>query len=172
MKKIITVVFMCSILIWTAKGLANGTAVYQQDWQSPQAVIAALYDSISAEAGEQRDWQRFRALFFEGTRFTMALPPTETGGIVTTDVEKLIEQTEQLYKPIGFFEIETDQHIIKYNQMANIYSSFEIKKSLKDEQPLMRGLNHFQLLFDGKRWWVVSNTSILIDDTFKLAEQF
>ena len=45
--------------------------------------------------------------------------------------------------------------------MASVYSSFEIKLKATDDKPQMKGLNHFQLLFAGDRWWIISNTSII-----------
>lgn len=167
MKKVILGLMLWVILNQVVKGADNEVS-YEQDWQSPEAIIMALYKTISAGSGEERDWTRFRALFFQGAQFTMALPSTQAGGLITSDVEKMIEQTEAYYKDTGFYEIESDQHVIKYNQMANVYSSFEIKKSLTDDKPLMRGLNHFQLLFDGKRWWIVSNTSIVSNESVAL----
>jgi len=168
MKKVILALILCVILGQPVKAVDSESSVYEQDWQSPQAIVTALYAVVSAGPKEVRDWTRFRNLFFQGAQFTMAFESEQGGKIITSNVEQLIEQTELHYKDIGFYEIETDQHMIEYNHMANVYSSFEIKNTLTDVKPLMRGLNHFQLLCDGKRWWIISNTSILVDETFTL----
>jgi hypothetical protein len=40
--------------------------------------------------------------------------------------------------------------------MVHVFSSYEAFRSAKDEKPFLRGVNSFQLLFDGKRWWVMT----------------
>ena len=43
-------------------------AQYEEDTESVDSIIAALYASISGDAGEQRDWDRFRNLFVEDAK--------------------------------------------------------------------------------------------------------
>ena len=47
--------------------------IYQDDWKSPEAIIHAMYETISAVPGQQRNWPRFRALFFENAQILMAM---------------------------------------------------------------------------------------------------
>lgn len=168
MKKLILGLVLCITVNLSAQGARNAPSPYQEDWQSPQSIIAALYTSISAGPSETRDWPRFRALFFQGAQFIMVLETTQGGRLTAVDVEQMIEQTESHYKAVGFYETETDKQVTQYNQMANVYSAFEVKKALTDDKSLMSGLNHFQLLFDGNRWWIISNTSIISDEAFDL----
>jgi len=37
-----------------------------------------------------------------------------------------------------------------------VFSTYESKRTLKDEKPFMRGINSIQLWYDGKRWWVIT----------------
>ena len=48
-------------------GLATTAHAGPRDWESPEALIHALYETISADAGAQRDWERYRALFLDLT---------------------------------------------------------------------------------------------------------
>lgn len=45
--------------------------------------------------------------------------------------------------------------------MASVTGSFEIRLRRDDEAPPMRGINRFQLLNDGERWWIVSNVGVM-----------
>jgi len=42
-----------------------------------------------------------------------------------------------------------------YGNMMQILSSYESRRS-PSEKPFQRGINSFQVLNDGKRWWIVS----------------
>jgi len=37
-----------------------------------------------------------------------------------------------------------------------VFSTYESRRTLNDEKPFMRGINSFQLWYDGKRWWVIT----------------
>lgn len=131
------------------------------DWESPESIVQALYDVVSAEAGAQRDWDRYRALFLDGARMSIAVKSEVMTGIMAMDTEQLIAQTETAYANTGFHEIPLVTRIERHDLMASVTSSFEVRLRLDDEQPLMRGINHFQLLNDGERWWIVSNVGVM-----------
>lgn len=44
-----------------------------EDVASMEAILAALYDVISGPAGQARDWDRMRAMFFPGARLIPAV---------------------------------------------------------------------------------------------------
>ena len=56
----------------------------------------------------------------------------------------------------GFFEKEIHRVVEQFGPIAHVFSTYEARHSLADEKPFTRGINSFQLLNDGKRWWVVS----------------
>src|ERR1700678_3150851 len=51
---------------------AAAPAANPADVSSPDAILAATYDTISGPAGQQRDWDRFRSLFIPGARLMSA----------------------------------------------------------------------------------------------------
>jgi hypothetical protein len=128
-----------------------------EDWQTPEALVHALYETISGDAGEQRDLERYRALFLDGARLSLAMDSKIGSGIMGLSSEELIVQTESAYAASGFHETALVTRVEQYGLLASVMSSFEVRLRSSDEQPLMRGLNHFQLLNDGERWWIVSN---------------
>ena len=164
----LVVVLLCTLLTSTFIN-ANEVDrnVYANDWKSPETIIDAMYNIISAGPNEKRNWDRFRDLFFDNAEMLIAMQSSQFSGIIAADIEAIIAQTESAYGKTGFYELETAKEVVKYGNMANVYSSFEVKLKTTDEKPLMSGLNHFQLLFDGDRWWIISNTSIIDNKTYK-----
>ncbi len=138
-------------------GLATSVHAGPSDWETPEAIVHALYETISADAGAKRDWDRYRALFLGGARMSMAVDSSIATGIMGMDTEELIAQTESAYGATGFHELPLVTKVEQHGLLASVMSSFEVRLRRSDEQPLMRGLNHFQLLNDGERWWIVSN---------------
>ena len=128
------------------------------DVESIEAILTALYASISGDAGVKRDWNRFYSLFIPGARL---IP---TGGNATTGVRGHRVLTPEEYQAGngvalengGFHEVEIKHHIDRYGHVAQVFSSYEARRKASDEKPFMRGINSIQLWFDGKRWWVVT----------------
>ena len=151
----------CLLATGLGLGLANIANASPKDWASPEAIVHALYDVISGDAGVERDWDRYRALFLEDARMSVAMDSSIGSGIMGMSPEELIGQTESAYAATGFHEIPLVTRVEQHGLLASVMSSFEIRLRLGDDKPLMRGLNHFQLLNDGERWWIVSNVGVI-----------
>ena len=41
------------------------------------------------------------------------------------------------------------------DEILHVFSSYEVRHAANDPEPFVRGVNSFQLLFDGRRWWIV-----------------
>ncbi|MFT4247329.1 MAG: hypothetical protein QM581_04705 [Pseudomonas sp.] len=154
----------------SAMGLAGTAHAGPADWESPEAIVHALYETISADAGERRDWDRYRALFLDGARLSMAMDRQTGSGITGMGSEELIARTEAAYAATGFHEIPLVTRVEQHGPLASVMSSFEVRLRRSDKAPLMRGLNHFQLLNDGERWWIVSNVGAVETATAVLPE--
>lgn len=158
----------CLLLTVLGLGPACTASANPKDWQSPEAIVHALYDTISADAGAKRDWDRYRALFIDGARLSVAMDSRIGSGIMAMGSEELIAQTETAYAATGFHEIPLVTRVEQHGLLASVMSSFEVRLRRSDKQALMRGLNHFQLLNDGERWWIVSNVGIMETPTSPL----
>jgi hypothetical protein len=140
----LVVVFLFTLFtstILTANEADND--VYANDWKSPETIIDAMYNIISAGPNEKRNWDRFRDLFFDNAEMLIAMQSTQFSGIIAADIEAIIAQTDSAYSKTGFHELETTKEIVQYGNMANVNSSFEVKLKTTDEKALMKGLNHF-----------------------------
>lgn len=134
----------------------SAQADYSLDVQSEDAILSALYEVISGDAGVERDWDRFRYLFVEEARL-IPIRKDEEGKAtlrILTPEEYINTSGEYLVKN-GFHEVETHRIIEKYGALAHVWSSYESYRQQSDPEPFMRGINSIQMLFDGARWWIV-----------------
>ena len=129
------------------------------DVESIDAIIAAAYDVISGPAGQKRDWDRERSLFYPGARImpTASVPGRNDVDLEPQmlDVEKYIARSEPLLQQ-GFYETEIARRTEQFGRIAQVWSTYESRHDPSDSAPFMRGINSLQLFNDGKRWWIVS----------------
>lgn len=136
---------------------AQPPAARPADVNSIDAIVAAVYDAISGPAGQKRDWDRFRSLFAPGAR----LIPTgrDQSGSPRMRVwtpEEYVQQAGANLERDGFFEREIGRVTERFGNVVHLMSAYDSKRKLEDPAPFARGVNSFQLWWDGTRWWVVS----------------
>jgi hypothetical protein len=139
-----------------ATSTTEAPAARPSDVASMGAIIEAVYDVISGPKGQERDWNRMRSLFVPGARLISA--HTGKDGLTTAhvmSVDDYIRLGDPLLKKDGFFEREAHRTEDRFGNIAQVFSTYESRHE-KDGKPFQRGINSFQLLFDGKRWWVVT----------------
>jgi hypothetical protein len=129
-----------------------------RDVGSLDAIMKAVYESISGDAGKARDWNRFRSLFYKGARLIPTGKNAKTGvtGANLFTPDEYITQAESYFAKEGFYETEMARHVDIYGNIAQVFSTYESRHAPTDKTPFMRGINSFQLLNDGTRWWVVT----------------
>jgi hypothetical protein len=129
-----------------------------KDVESIDSIMKAVYDVISGDAGKARDWDRFRSLFHPDARLIPSGKNAQTG-VVSARVwtpEDYITRSGPILERDGFHERELARHVDMYGNIAQVFSTYHAFKKADDKEPFMRGINSFQLLNDGKRWWVVT----------------
>ena len=128
------------------------------DVASVDAIVAALYDVISGDAGVKRDWNRFRSLFYPGARMIPTGKNAQAGRVSArvASPEAYIKANQAFLEGEGFHEREIHRHTDAYGNIVQVFSSYEARRKLGDEKPFVRGINSIQLLNDGKRWWVMT----------------
>jgi hypothetical protein len=127
------------------------------DVNSLDAILAAVYASISGAKGKPRNWDRFRSLFVPGARLipTVKRPTGEFATRVLTP-EEFIASSGKFMEEQGFFEQSIANHIETFGNIAQVFSVYEGRHDTADPKPFVRGINSIQLMNDGKRWWVVT----------------
>ena len=149
----ISIGIFCTAL-WTAP--AHAQEANPADVASIDAIMLATYDVISGDAGVKRDWARWHSLFAPGATLS-AVSATDDGyqrRLLTP--ESYAETIGPNLEANGFHEIEIHRVTEQYSQIAHVFSTYESRNRADDPEPTNRGINSFQLMHDGKRWWVVS----------------
>jgi len=127
-----------------------------EDVASSEAIVAALYDVISGDAGVQRDWNRFRSLFHPSGRLVAIGAPAEGPAVlrVLTPDDYIARAEPGLLQ--GFHEREIARRVDQFGHLTHVFSTYDSRHAASDAQPFARGVNSIQLFDDGARWWVVS----------------
>ncbi len=125
-----------------------------EDVASIDAIIESYYSSISGPAGEKRNWDRFRSLFLGDAKLITARPIA--GGVlpVVLTPADFIEGNASYFEAGGYFETEMTRRLEEYGNIAHAFSSYASRRTLLDPEPYARGINSFQLLKAGGRWWI------------------
>lgn len=135
-------------------GTAAPSTARPADVASRDAIVAALYDSISGPAGD-RDWDRFRSLFIPEAQLIATRKKKDgTLGYKSMTVQGYVDNAGKYFKEHGFYEREVSRKIEAFGSVTHIFSTYESRQT-KDGQPFERGINSIQLYNDGSRWWVV-----------------
>jgi hypothetical protein len=129
-----------------------------RDVESIDAIITAAYDSISGPAGEKRNWERERSLYYPGARLIPTGNPAENHALAPQilDIDGFIARVEPYFAEHGFYEKEIAWRTEQFGRIAHVWSTYESRHDPKDPAPFMRGINSFQLFNDGERWWILS----------------
>ncbi len=128
---------------------------YSKDVASVDAIIAALYNVITGEPNEPRDWDRFNYLFKPEAR----LIPTrkdDKGELIIKALSP--DEYVQLFQsriPIGFYEKELHRKTEAYGTVTHVFSTYETKEK-KDGPVTNRGINSIQLFKDKDRYYIVN----------------
>lgn len=125
------------------------------DVDTVEHILAATYDVISGPAGP-RDWDRFRSLFYPGARLIPS--HRDEKGVVSARAltpDEYAARGQGFFSKEGFFENTVANRIETWDNIAHVFSTYESRHA-KGEKPFARGINSFQLLNDGTRWWVVT----------------
>jgi hypothetical protein len=127
-----------------------------EDVRSPENIISACYAVISGPPGP-RDWDRFRSLFIPQARLTASHQRKDGSTAVTLlGVGDYVALAGSSFLKTGFFEASIHNDTLRYGNIAQVFSSYESRHAITDVAPFARGINSFQLVYDGSRWWVVS----------------
>jgi len=127
------------------------------DVESIDAIVAAVYDVISGEAGEARDWDRMRSLFHPTAARLMSVGKNKVGviGVRALTPNEYIEMASPFFAEEPFFERELSRKTEQFGHIAHVFSTYESVHEL-DGEAFDRGINSMQLLWDENRWWMLT----------------
>jgi hypothetical protein len=126
-----------------------------EDVSSPNAIIKAMYETISGPAGP-RNWYRERSLYLEGARLIpIGKRAHKDGGLEIMSIDEWIEDAKSFLEENGFYETEIMRKMHSYGNIVQAFSTYESRNN-PDGNPIVRGVNSIQLLKKGGRWWIVT----------------
>jgi hypothetical protein len=128
-----------------------------EDVKSPEAIVAAVYNVISGGKDQPRDWDRMRSLFVPDARLIPAVAGKDghTDALMLS-VDGYIARSGARLMSAGFFERSIHNDMERFGNIVQIWSTYESRHNADDATPFARGINSFQLLKDGDRYWVVN----------------
>lgn len=134
-----------------------------EDVSTPEAIIKAVYELISGNAGEPRDWDRLKTLYFPDARLIPFEADSDGRAVPNVmNIDQFIKTRSRFFEKEGFFEWETASHMYLRGSMAHVWSSYEAGRTLHG--PLTRrGVNSIQLWNDGARWWILTTAWDAVD---------
>jgi hypothetical protein len=134
------------------------------DVATPEAVVAALYESIQRAPGENYDWDRNLSLFLPTATL---IPNTEqTGGafVIHSPIRfmEVVDSLTVIGGPgdKGFAEEQITATVERFGDIAHVFSTYQ-KHFWDDPVILGRGINSIQLVHHDGRWWI---TAIVWDE--------
>jgi hypothetical protein len=131
-------------------------AARAEDVGTIEGIVKASYETISGGVGVARQWGRDRTLFDPNSR-SVAVSVNEKTGAVTargSTEQEFADQADASITKDGFTERELKHVIKRFGNVATVLSSYE--GTVASGKVVTRGVNIFQLYFDGKRWWILS----------------
>ena len=128
------------------------------DVESPSAIVQALVESYSSEAGERPEWERYFSLFLPEARLIptgrdSAGEPVHQVQTVRQVVESL-ETNQRIEQHLVERLIHTE--IERFGDIAHVLCTYEVFNSAGRSEPTSRGIGSLQLWYDGDRWWIAS----------------
>lgn len=132
-------------------------AANQKDVSSIDALMNALYESITFPEGEEPDLERFKSLFFPNAPFIRITPD----GPNTMDLDSFVSSFSERVESnalISFYEAEIFRKTHSFGSIAQVFSAYKKGVNTTDPGSLGRGINSIQLFHDGKRWWACGIT--------------
>jgi hypothetical protein len=142
------------------------------DVDSIEHIVGAVYDVISGPGGAPRDWDRFRSLYYPGAH--MIPSRRDDKGAVRAFVltpDEYATRAKDFFAKEGFYEGAVANRIESWDHIAHVWSTYESRHAAQ-EKPFARGVNSFQLFFDGSRWWILTVYWEGEDATHPLPEKY
>ncbi|MEO8041613.1 MAG: hypothetical protein ABI646_03285 [Acidobacteriota bacterium] len=158
MKKLLLLIVAVIFISTNSIGQTAPKEADPKDVASLDSIMKAVYDVISGDAGKARDWNRFRSLFHPDARLIPSGKNPQTGviGARVMTPNDYAERSGPYLEKNGFHEREIARHVDQWGNIAQVFSTYASFHKSDDKEPFMRGINSFQLLNDGKRWWVIT----------------
>lgn len=127
-----------------------------EDVSSPEALVKADLECLSGGVGVPRQWARNYSLYDPHARVLSAETNEKTGKVVvvSSSEPEFARRSDASLVKQGFSEWEMAHKTFRYGNVATVMSSYDGKNAAGKKTG--RGVNIYQMYFDGTRWWITS----------------
>ncbi len=123
-----------------------------EDVESPEAVVEAAAEAISGPPGE-RDLDRFRSLFHPEANLVSTDRENGEPAQGEWTLQEYVSLFKKAFADSALYERVVNTVTQRFGDMAHVWATFEQRHS-PDDDPYRRGIDAFQLWYDGERWWI------------------
>lgn len=144
------------VLVISTSLQAQSESPYTKDVKNIDNLILALYESISGEANEERDWERFKYLFAPDAKLIPTARSKE--GKVSYKYwtpQEYVDMFTSSRRSTGFFEIELGRITEEFANIAQVFSTYATMEE-KNGPIVRKGINSIQLIRDKDRYYIMN----------------
>ena len=129
---------------------------YSRKVQTPESTVDSFYSSISSNDENGLDWDLLKYTMHPEGRI-ISYEPDQNGAhnLNIFNSEEYIKKYRNYMERAGFYEKELFKKVTSFGAISHVLSGYASYDN-KSEKPLVRGINSFQLLNDGNRWWIIN----------------
>lgn len=147
------VLFFISLNVYSQ----NSEDQYASNVSSIDSIVTSVYEVVSGEVGEDRDWDLHRTIFHPGAQIVANYVDDEGNyQIHFNDVEGYVSNYRDYFKENDLHEVDINRKVEVFGNLAHVLSTFESYKKPDDSTAYKQGMASIQLYNDGERWWVIS----------------
>lgn len=145
---------LIALLLTTHESLASkNRGIDSSAVKSIDSIVVRGLNIVSGKEGAERDWEAFRQLFAADAHISVLVHDSlGRGHLRSYTLEEFVRLGMQYYETDGFIEYEITKTVNEYNGIAQVFQSYYAKELEVEEH----GVNSYQLVYDGNRWWITS----------------
>jgi|AntRauTorcE11898_2_1112593.scaffolds.fasta_scaffold14681_1 hypothetical protein len=134
---------------------------YQDDYSSNvssiDSIVTSIYQVISGDKGEERNWDLHKTIFHPEARIISNYVDEEGKYQISFfTVDEYMNQFRDYFKENNTYEKDVNRVIEIFGNMAHVFSTFESYRNAEDSTPYKLGTASIQLYNDGDRWYVLN----------------
>jgi len=129
---------------------------YAEHLTTIEGIVNTVFETISSPKAVERDWNKYKELFFPEARVFSARLVHGTAIVGGTTVDQFIENERKYLLGAGYFEKALNMKIEQFGHIAHVRSVYESRRRAEDEKPYTRGIYSIQLVETGGRWWILN----------------
>ncbi|HEX8307636.1 MAG TPA: hypothetical protein VF645_04380 [Allosphingosinicella sp.] len=119
------------------------------------ALMTALYASISGPPGGQ-DFELSSRICHPDVRLVRTrLDDAGRPVAFSFSGDEYEADAKALLADIPFYEVETDRRVVRFGNVAQVFSAYEARTAPQGGALIKRGMNCAHLFDDGARWWLM-----------------